>query len=70
MSTGADYALNPFSRFGVSYAHVTGSRMLRGLNLNAPVGGVRPDPTVGNLIEVVGDAGLRQHTLNAFMQIC
>jgi len=43
--------------------------MLRGLNLNAPVGGVRPDPTVGNLIEVVGDAGLHQHTLNAFMQI-
>ena len=69
VSTGADYALNPFSRFGVTYAHVTGSRMLRGLNLNAPVGGVRPDPTVGNLIEVVGDAGLRQHTLNAFMQI-
>ena len=69
LSSGVDYSLNPFSRLGVTYAHVTGTRMLRGLNLNAPVAGIRADPTVGNLIEVVGDAGLRQQTLTTFMQI-
>ena len=69
VSAGADYAVNAFSRIGVTYAHITGTLMLRGLNLNAPVNGIRPDPTVGNLIEVVGDAGLRQQTLTTFMQI-
>ncbi|HEX3646088.1 MAG TPA: TonB-dependent receptor, partial [Vicinamibacterales bacterium] len=42
LSSGIDYALNPFSRLGVSYAHVSGSRLQRGLNLNAPVNGIRP----------------------------
>jgi len=69
VSTGIDYALNPFSRFGVSYARISGSRLLRGLNLNAPLDGVRPNPALGNLIEVIGDGSSRQNTLNAFMQI-
>jgi len=42
---------------------------MRGLNLNARVNGIRPDPSVGNLIEVVGDATSRQDTLNIFSQI-
>jgi hypothetical protein len=69
LSTGIDYALNPFSRLGVSYAHASGTRLQRGLNLNAPVNGIRPNPALGNLIEVVDDATSRQNTLNAFMQI-
>ena len=35
-----------------TYAHVSGTDLLRGNNLNTPVNGIRPDPTVGNLIEV------------------
>jgi hypothetical protein len=69
VSTGVDHALSPFTRFGVNYAHVSGTQVLRGVNLNPPVDGIRPDPSVGNLIEVVGDGALRQHTLNAFMQV-
>lgn len=69
LSTGADYALSPYTRFGVSYAHVTGSGLLRGLNENAPVNGIRPNPAFGNLIEVLGDAGSRQNTLNAYLQV-
>jgi hypothetical protein len=69
LSTGVDYALNPFSRFGVTYAHISGTGIMRGLNLNAPVTGIRPDPSVGNLIEVVGDAASRQDTLTFFSQI-
>ena len=69
LSTGADYALSPFTRFGVTYAHINGSGLLRGLNENAPVNGIRPNPVFGNLIEVVGDATSRQDTLNAYMQV-
>ena len=69
LSTGVDYVPSPFTRLGVTYAHVTGTRQLRGLNLNAPVDGLRPDPAAGNLVEVVGDATSRQDTLNGFMQV-
>ena len=69
LSAGVDYAFNPFSRLGVSYAHVSGTGMLRGLNLNAPVNGIRPNSALGNLVEVLGDAASRQNTMNVFMQI-
>ncbi|HMB80968.1 MAG TPA: TonB-dependent receptor [Vicinamibacterales bacterium] len=69
VSSGVDYAFNPFSRVGVTYAHVTGSDLLRGDNLNTPVNGIRPNPAVGNLVEVLGDATSRQNTMNAFMQV-
>ncbi|MCU1385884.1 MAG: hypothetical protein JWL71_4581 [Acidobacteria bacterium] len=68
ISSGADYAFGPFSRLGVSYAHISGSGLLRGANLNTPVNGIRPDPAVGNLVEVLGDAASRQHTLSVFAQ--
>ena len=69
LSSGVDYAFNPFSRLGISYAHVSGTGLLRGINLNAPVNGIRPNPALGNLIEVLGDATSRQNTLQGFMQI-
>jgi hypothetical protein len=69
LSAGVDYAVSPFTRFGATYAHVSGADLLRGNNLNMPVNGTRPDPTVGNLIEVLGDASSRQNTLNTFMQV-
>jgi hypothetical protein len=69
VGTGVDHALSPFTRFGVSYAHVKGTGLLRGVNLNTPMDGVRPDPSVGNLIEVAGDGGMRQRTLNTFAQV-
>jgi hypothetical protein len=69
LSSGADYAINPFSRFGVTYAHISGTGLLRGINLNAPVSGIRPNPALGNLVEVLGDATSRQNTLNVFMQM-
>jgi hypothetical protein len=68
VSAGVDYAFSPFTKLGVTYTHVTGADQLRGLNLNAPINGVRPNPAVGNLIEVVGDASSRQNTLNVFLQ--
>jgi hypothetical protein len=36
---------------------------LRGRNLNAPVGGTRPDPQFANLVELISDAGARSHSV-------
>lgn len=37
--------------------------MLRGRNLNAPVGGIRPDPTVGNITSIESSAYMAAHRL-------
>ena len=52
-----------------TYAYVRGGALARGLNLNAPVDGVRPDPRFGNVIEVVSDASSRQHQLQSSVTV-
>src|SRR5262249_13774412 len=47
-----------------TYTYRRGRDLPRGLNLNAPVGGVRPDPAFANEIEVVGDGASRFHVIN------
>jgi len=61
VSAGFDQALTPRLRLSSTYSHVSGAHALRGLNLNAPVGGVRPDPRFANEIEVVADAATRSN---------
>ena len=46
------------------YRYTRGEGLLRGLNLNAPVDGVRPSPEFANVIQVVGDGRSRQHAWN------
>jgi carboxypeptidase family protein len=65
VSAGVDQTLSPRVRISATYAHTRGSGLLRGENLNAPIGGVRPDPAFVNIVKVVADAASRQHTLNA-----
>jgi hypothetical protein len=69
LSAGIDHAFTPKVRAGVTYSHVNGTGLLRGLNLNAPVGGVRPNPLFGNIVEVAGDGESRQQTVNGFLQV-
>jgi hypothetical protein len=69
VSVGVDHAFTPKVRTGVTYAHVNGSGLLRGLNQNAPLDGARPNPLFGNIVEVVGDGSRRQNTVNAFLQV-
>ena len=40
-----------------------GSRLARGQNLNPAVNGVRPDPGVAAVIDVISDAASRQHQM-------
>ncbi|MEN3337024.1 MAG: hypothetical protein V7647_700 [Acidobacteriota bacterium] len=64
-SIGVDETISPRVRLGLMYADTRGSGLLRGRNLNAPIGGVRPNPAFVNVVEVVADAASRQHTLSA-----
>ena len=52
-----------------TYAYTRGGAVARGVNLNAPVDGVRPDPRFGNIVEVVTDASSRQHQLQANLTV-
>lgn len=55
-STAIDRTLTPKVRASFTYALGRFNDQVRGVDLNAPVNGVRPDPRYANLIEVVSDA--------------
>lgn len=61
-SGGIDQAVSPLLRVGVTYAHVRGTSLQRGLNLNPAVNGVSPDPAFVNVVEVTSDARSRLDT--------
>ena len=56
LSAGVDQTLSPKVRLSVTYSNTRQADLLRGLNLNAPVGGLRPNPAFANVIQVVSDA--------------
>jgi hypothetical protein len=60
---GVEEHLGSTTRLYVSASTRTATGLLRGHNLNAAVGGSRPDASSGNVIEARGDAGLRVRTL-------
>ena len=53
--------LSPRIRLNVLYNYIHLQQQARGRNLNAPVDGVRPDPTLANVIEAVTDTEIRRH---------
>ena len=59
LSAGVDQQLSKVVRVNVLYQHWHTDDMWRGLNLNAPVNGVRPNPASANVIDVVDDAEYR-----------
>jgi hypothetical protein len=63
ISAGIDEAFTKLVRVAATYSYTRGTSVARGLNLNAPVDGVRPDPTLANIVEVVSDGQSRQHQL-------
>src|SRR5687768_8643836 len=67
-SGGAERTLGR-ARVGFTWAHMRGTALRRGENLNAPVNGVRPNPEFGNIIRVVSDAGSRQNTMNVLFSV-
>jgi hypothetical protein len=68
-SGGVDRGLTRTSRLGVTWAHMRGTSLRRGENLNAPIDGVRPDPQFANVIRVVSDARSRQDSVTLFFNM-
>jgi hypothetical protein len=68
-SGGIDQRLTRQSRIGFTYAHLRGTSLRRGRNLNAPIGGVRPNPEFGNIVEVVSDARSRSDNVVVFFNV-
>jgi len=68
LSLGIDQRVR-VTQASATYSYTQGGAVARGLNLNAPVNGVRPDTAFGNIIEVVSDAGSRQHQLQTNLTI-
>ena len=52
-----------------TYSYTRGGAVARGVNLNAPIDGVRPDSRFGNIIEVTSDASSRQHQVQSNLTI-
>ena len=61
VSFGIDQRLARLVQSTTTYSYQRGVDVYRGLNLNAPIDGERPDPAFGNIIEVASDARSRQH---------
>jgi hypothetical protein len=63
VSAGVEQAIGKDARVVVTYSYQRGEDLSRGLNINAPVDGIRPDPAFADIVEVVSDAASRQHQL-------
>jgi hypothetical protein len=63
ISAGVDQSLLKVTRIAATYSYQGGSRVARGLNLNRPIDGIRPDPAFANVIEAISDAASWQHQL-------
>ena len=70
-SAGVDQVLSARLRLNFLYNYIHLQQQPRGLNVNAPVDGVRPDPGFLNVIAVVTDAQIRRHeyTVNAIVAL-
>jgi Carboxypeptidase regulatory-like domain len=63
-SAGIDHQITKAFRVGATYARMHGDNLLVGRNLNAPRGGVRPDPASANVVEATGGGGSRSQSLS------
>jgi hypothetical protein len=63
VSAGLDQALFKATRVAATYSYQRSARLARGLNVNEPVNGLRPNPAFANIVDVVSDAAARQHQL-------
>ncbi len=66
-SAAIDRTITPKLRTSMTFAIARYGQQLRGVNINAPVNGVRPDPAFANVIEVVSDASM--HTVDVVPEV-
>jgi hypothetical protein len=68
-SVGFDRNLTPWMGVRADYMWTRGYRMLRSVNVNAPVDGVRPDPLVGNVTELRSTGERAQDRINVGVNV-
>ncbi len=61
-SFGVEQTLPNNMRLMSQYFYRRGIHQLRGRNINAPINGVRPDPTAGNITQIESSANSFNHT--------
>ena len=66
---GVMQQLSPTIGVNVNLMHMAGSNRLRGRNVNAPIGGVRPDPRLGNVTQVESTGRMRGTQLSAGVNV-
>jgi hypothetical protein len=64
VSAGIDRGITKMLRVNALYAYTRGTNLMRGLTLNNPIDGTRPDPNYSNVVEVIGDAWSQANSLN------
>ncbi len=69
LSAGIDQQINKMVRVGANYYYMRVNGTLAGVNLNAPVNDVRPDPAWKNVIEADPIAHSRQQTVTLNTQL-
>ena len=66
---GVDQPIGSLIRFRGTWSHQTGHNLFRSRNVNAPVNGVRPDPSVGNVTQLENTARSRNHSIQTDVSI-
>jgi hypothetical protein len=69
VTAGLERALGENARLTFTYSRGWGQDLLRGRNLNAPVNGARPDPSLANEVALAGDARSRSQALTVFYSL-
>ena len=68
-SGGIDQKITKTVSVGATYSNTRTNGVLVGLNLNAPVNGVRPDPTFVNIIETVPQGRSRSQSVSSYLSL-
>jgi hypothetical protein len=69
VNVGLSHQFSPMLGTNLSYSRTRGENRFRGRNVNAPIDGLRPDPSVGNVTQVESTAQLRATTFVAGMNV-
>ena len=62
-SVGVDRTLTSWARLRANYSHQIGRHLFRSRDLNAPIDGVRPDPTLRNITQLESTARSQNKSL-------
>ena len=69
MNLGLTQQLSPSVALNLNLMRMTGNNRLRGRNINAPLNGVRPDASLGNVTQVEATGRIRNNQLHAGLNI-